>query len=152
MNTNLTKPICALLTAALALAALGCKPTAETDRSAVEIITAGTQHTSYTEPARQPALPDVSPVPPMKSSDAAMNSILEDAEITRQIREKFDKDPELQAANILVSTKDYVVLLEGIVRKPETSMRAQQIAEETPKVLSVINRLQVMPIAISPAD
>jgi hyperosmotically inducible protein len=72
-------------------------------------------------------------------ADAALNDLALAAKVEAEIR----KDSTLKASNISVDSQDGVVVLSGMVEKPEDAIRAVQIARAVDDVKLVESKLSV---------
>ena len=71
---------------------------------------------------------------------------VDDAEITAKVKSKLASDVGLSTVtNISVNSTNGVVTLSGQVKTAENKSRAGEIAAAVPKVVRVINVLQVAP-------
>lgn len=68
-----------------------------------------------------------------------------DDEVTDAVRMVLEKDPFINADQIRVSTRNFVVTLDGVVRSPGQKQMAEHDAWYVFGVDNVINRLQVHP-------
>jgi osmotically-inducible protein OsmY len=68
-----------------------------------------------------------------------------DDEVTDAVRLVLEKDPFINADQIRVSTRNFVVTLDGVVRSPGQKQMAEHDAWYVFGVDNVINRLQVQP-------
>jgi hyperosmotically inducible protein len=66
-----------------------------------------------------------------------------DAAITTKVKSAVFAEPGLKASQISVDTKDGVVVLSGMVDKPEVKERAVQIAGQVDGVRSVVDNLAI---------
>lgn len=69
---------------------------------------------------------------------------VDDAAITTRIKAKLTTDPQVNPFRIDVDTTDGVVTLRGRVRKEEVREEAEELARDTPGVLDVNNRIELL--------
>ncbi len=74
-----------------------------------------------------------------KSAEAAFNDVALASKVKAEIR----KDSALKTSDISVDSQDGVVVLSGVVEKPEDAIRAVQIARAVDDVRSVESKLSV---------
>jgi hyperosmotically inducible protein len=84
-----------------------------------------------------------------ESSDALKNgtekaaTAVEDAAITTKVKAEILRDPALKLTDINVETNQGIVILSGMVDKPQDAERAVRIARAVGDVKSVENKLAV---------
>jgi hyperosmotically inducible protein len=74
-----------------------------------------------------------------KTAEAAFNDVALASKVKAEIR----KDASLKASDISVNSQDGVVVLSGVVERPEDAIRAVQIARAVGDVRSVESKLSV---------
>jgi len=74
-----------------------------------------------------------------KTAEAAFNDVALASKVKAEIR----KDSALKASDISVDSENGVVVLSGVVEKPEDAIRAVQIARAVDDVKSVESKLSV---------
>jgi hyperosmotically inducible protein len=84
-----------------------------------------------------------------ESSDAIRNeaktaeSAFNDVALASKVKAEIRKDAALKASDISVDSQNGVVVLSGMVEKPEDAIRAVQIARAVDEVKSVESKLSV---------
>jgi hyperosmotically inducible protein len=74
-----------------------------------------------------------------RTAEAAFN----DVALAAKVKAEIHKDLALKKSEISVDSQDGVVVLSGVVNKPEDAIRAVQIARAVDDVRSVENKLSV---------
>ncbi len=82
---------------------------------------------------------------PVEEAAAAVAGAAADTTVSTRIQAKYFLDRDVKAGAMTVTTKDGVVLLEGIVPTQAAKDRAIAIARDTAGVVQVVDRLQVQP-------
>lgn len=71
-------------------------------------------------------------------------TIVQDRDITFQVQNKFDKDPEMRnKANVSITSFNYIVLLLGQAPNAELRNRAEEIAKSNSNVKMVYNEITI---------
>ena len=133
MNTLHTRPMLAMICAALLLGAAGCSD----ERGGK---TVGQKLDSGMDTAKE-KLSDSSDA--IKDSTQKAATAVDDAAITTKVKAEIMRDPNLKLTDINVETNQGVVILSGVVDKPQDAERAVQIARAITDVKSVENKLAV---------
>jgi hyperosmotically inducible protein len=79
----------------------------------------------------------------IKDSTQKAATAVDDAAITTKVKAEIMRDPNLKLTDINVETNQGVVILSGVVDKPQDAERAVQIARAITDVKSVENKLAV---------
>lgn len=77
------------------------------------------------------------------ASTRPVSTQLDDAAITTKVKAKLTADPEINSFKIDVDTREGIVRLSGIVKKPEVRAEAEKLARNTVGVRGVINELEI---------
>lgn len=133
MNTLHTRPMLAMICAALLLGAAGCSD----ERGGK---TVGQKLDSGMDTAKEKLAESSDAI---KESTAKAAAAVDDAAITTKVKAEIMRDPGLKLTDINVETNQGVVILSGMVDKPQDAERAVQIARAITDVKSVENKLAV---------
>lgn len=133
MNTLHTRPMLALICAALLLGAAGCSD----ERGGK---TVGQKLDSGMDTAKEKLAESSDAI---KQSTEKAATAVDDAAITTKVKAEIMRDPGLKLTDINVETNQGVVILSGVVDKPQDAERAVQIARAITDVKSVENKLAV---------
>jgi len=92
-----------------------------------------------------PAAATAQPAPGGENTTAtsSVGQRVDDATITTKIQAKYFLDSDVKVGGMDVTTKDGVVMLEGVVATQAAKDRAIELARETEGVVQVVDRLQV---------
>lgn len=133
MNTLHTRPMLALICAALLLGAAGCSDE-RGGKTVGQRIDSGVDATKEKLAESKDAIKD--------GTEKAVTAV-DDAAITTKVKAEIMRDPNLKLTDINVETNRGVVVLSGMVDKPQDAERAVQIARAIDDVKSVENKLAV---------